>query len=251
MLSKEAFLMGLGISSAIYYVSLNLTLDVLFPFVSLYHILTFSLSYPWASDMLKFLVTFALVFSDTLLTSFVFQNAFPTRLWMWVVEFTIIYQLIASVTQENIKTVLAGKSLRSFIYVAVGYFKATTLTALVLALSRDYNPQSALNFAVLMGAGLSKLLIPVAVYLFYYFLCSERQFDGKVLDSAVKRGKVSFLAVSLVIECCVIWPAKDSDCTVLFNGELRKADWLPLCYMIVWYLHEAEVYGEVFRIKNR
>ena len=247
MPSGEAILFGVGISSVIYYFSISLAIELLFPVLTLYHVLTFSLTYKRASEIRRFLVSFSLVFADILLTIVALQQPWPAKLWLWACEFVVVYIMVANLTHDQIESLLAGKYMRTLVYIATGYFKAISLASPLIYLSRMYNPQEVYGFSVNLALGMSKMASTAIVYYFDHLVSFDANFDRASCGEILRRLKISLIAVCLVIESCAVWE-KERDVVIdtkerLFNPSPQKIQLVAVCYMAVWYLNEAEEYG--------
>lgn len=244
----QCFFLGVGISLFIYYTGLTVVLELLLPILYLYHILTFSLTYPGANHIRRLIVSFSLSFSDIILTVLLFQEIWPEKLLLWTTEFFLVYVMVANLSHSDIQSALAGKSARAIIYAGSGYLKAISLVSTLLVCREKLPVNEPKGFIWSLIVGVSKLSATVGVYYIDRMLFCDKVFDNNSVNDIYKRIKFSFAAACVVIEVCDVWPRKPKD--YLYDPSPSIPMFVGIALMLTWYLYEAGEYGRKLREKS-
>lgn len=248
---------GASITAAIILSGVQDYVEFLFPFVFLYHIITFTLTYPESTFFRKKIITFLLSFSDLLITAAIFQLQLPKKLWLWVIEYEIVLYMVYQLSLDELKKVISNDFIRLPLFAIPGYLKSVSLVSSLAEMSMSFDLQYLKSFLYLLVVGVFKIASTVGVY-YLDKLSLGGRFDKLSMDEIWKKFKVSVVGVCIAIEACAYYElgikylGKSDRNTVenyMFGSKLPQIYLVPGIFFAAVYSYQSFRYGKLLREK--
>ena len=251
-----SIIIGAGTSAAVYMTGAQVYAEYLFPAVFVYHIITFTLTYPEATLIRKLIITFLLSFADLFVTAAIFQIQLPRKLWLWVLEYAIIHYMVRQMTIDEIKQLLSHELVRLPIFILPGYIKSLSLLSTLCILTCEYDLKNLKGFVVLLVAGVLKMTSTIGVY-YLDKLSLGGRFDRLSVDEIWNKFKVYVFGVCIAVEVCAYYerPIKEFNWSksgnliesYMFGYNLSQSYLVPGIFFAGVYAYQSYNYGKILK----
>lgn len=248
---------GAGAIAAINLSGAQNYVEYLFPFVFIYHIVTFTLTYPESTFFRKKIITILLSFSDLLITATVFQLNLPKKLWLWVIEYEIVLYMVCQLSIDELKKILSNDFVRLPLFVLPGYLKSVSLVSSLFEMSVNLHLETLKSFLYLLVVGVLKIASTVGVY-YLDKLSLGGRFDKLSMEEIWKKFKVSVVGVCIAIEACAYYEnaikySSSGDRfgleNYMFGYRLPQVYLVPGVFFAAVYSYQSFQYGKLLKEK--
>lgn len=252
-MGKKALILGIiATCVALEFVGKYLTFETVFPGLVFYHLMTFSLSYPKARKLRKLVIGFLLCFIDIIFTVLVYKNSLNyTNIFIWSIQFMIIYVIIANSRIKGLYLELAGTNFRCVVFLMAGYLKSTSLASFMICYFKDVGLLSWASFMMLISLSLLKVIGTQLIYVLdnFYWTTESRIMTQQDFTSRLQNG---FGSILLILASILYFGLQNQDdlLTPLFISHNFYPKLLANAYFFVWYGFEALEYGNYYKKVN-
>jgi hypothetical protein len=176
----------------------HVPIELVYPGFILYHILTFSMTYPKAHPARKFIVCFFITFSDLFVSMVVLQQEPPPILKVLIPQYIVLYLVVYKLTMRELYIEFGNNYYRSAIFLLAAYVKSTSLVSTLqsLIVEQGFNQ---ITFLIGLGIGIMKLCSVPIVYILDSFFCVKITLKNISISELVVMMKNGAFLSSLIL----------------------------------------------------
>lgn len=220
-------------------------IEMLFPGHAIYYIVTYILRYPNSHPVRRFLITFALSFSEIIITQLLFRKSTDESIKTLIAEFVILYFSINFLSTKEIYMSFKNKIVRTAVFNLEALWRAILLTS---ALNSAISIYGLTQYTIFWGVclGVIKLITPALVHVldgFFFVDIPIRDIAISGISTYAKNG----MFVSALIMILLVIKGSTLQYDILYETQANLAKLVSSIYFMLWYTHDSIEYGTFFK----
>lgn len=219
-------------------------LELVFPGRILYHLFCFTLSYPNAHAIRKFVVCGLLCFGDFLATTLVLDQVIPSIAKIMVLQYFVLFIVVHNLKLKQVYDEFKNSYYRTAIFLAEAYIKSTSLASVAHFVYGSHPDAS--KVAIVFGLIVMKNLITPSIYFLDCFFCVRIPLAEVSTKELLIQLRSGLIAGIVVVFAALLGGEVVAD--FYYFGGMSLAKGIANIYFILLYILESTEYNRYFKL---